>query len=186
MGQLALGHGAFALCAILYLAWWWIFFRPETIGPSAVTRVFGIVCIVGAAICGIASVVIICLSLGGLPRLRSTIGNLWIVIGGALVYAALLLLTSNVFHRPVTTELILIVGWATMEAAVLATLYGSMRISGAALAVLAIIVAVVFVGSLVCYMLYYNLEPWPSFIDGLIPLASAGVVSVIMVLLLTR
>ncbi|MEE6147060.1 hypothetical protein VXJ25_03470 [Olsenella sp. YH-ols2223] len=39
-----------------------------------------------------------------------------------------------------------------------------------------------FVVSLVCYVLYYRLAPLPSFVDGCLPLALIGVVSVALAL----
>jgi len=36
------------------------------------------------------------------------------------------------------------------------------------------------VASLVCYVLYYRLGPWPAFFDGTVPLVSVGIAAVVI------
>jgi len=38
------------------------------------------------------------------------------------------------------------------------------------------IIAVVLVLDLACYVLYYRLTPWASYLDGMVPLVLAGLV----------
>ena len=178
-GQVALGHALLAGCAVLYLAWWWIFFRPTTTSPAGALRAVGVAYIGGAAALGIGSVTVTLSALGGLPSTRPTLPGAAIGVAGIAAYIALMFVTSGPLHRPVTTELILIVGWPTMEVAVLAALWGTANVPAGALAVLGVLVAVAFVSSLVCYVLYYSLAPWPSFVDGMIPLGSVGVISAV-------
>ena len=47
-------------------------------------------------------------------------------------------------------------------------------------ALVAVLAVVGFVVSLVCYVLYYRLEPLPSFVDGCVPLALIGIVSIVI------
>lgn len=54
-----------------------------------------------------------------------------------------------------------------------------MGLAGAATLV-ALLAMVGFAVSLVCYVLYYQLGALPSFVDGCIPLALIGVVSVVI------
>jgi hypothetical protein len=54
-----------------------------------------------------------------------------------------------------------------------------MGLAGAATLV-ALLAVVGFAVSLVCYVLYYRLAALPSFVDGCIPLALIGVVSVVI------
>ena len=41
-------------------------------------------------------------------------------------------------------------------------------------------VGVLVVASLVCYVLYYRLGPWPAFFDGTVPLVSVGIAAVVI------
>lgn len=40
--------------------------------------------------------------------------------------------------------------------------------------------SVVVVGSLYCYMIYYNLEKWKGYIDGFLPLVMVGIAMLVM------
>ena len=178
-GQVALGHALLAACAVLYLAWWWVFFRPGAAGPTGALRAVGVACIVGAAALGVASVTVTLSALGGLPSERHALPGVVIAAAGAVAYAVLAAVTAGALRRPVTTELLLIVGWATMEAAVVSTLWATAAVSTGRLAALGALAALVFAASLICYVLYYRLGPWPSFVDGMVPLGSVGVLSAI-------
>lgn len=179
VAELRQGHLLLMGCCILYLAWWTIFFRPSDARPDGAIRAIGVACIVAAAACGFAGVWRIGLGTG---TLRGAIDG-WIINGcGIACYVLLLWVTSHFFDRPVTTELILIVGWATLEANVMNNLVGSGVVSGVAVVVLAALIAVLFVASMVCYVLYYKLGAWPSFVDGMVPLISVGIMSAVMAL----
>ena len=43
-----------------------------------------------------------------------------------------------------------------------------------------VMVGVLVVASLVCYVLYYRLDPWPAFFDGTVPLVSVGIAAVVI------
>lgn len=53
LGQLQGGHGLMALCAVLYLAWWIVFFRPDAGKVQGPLYWIGAGCLVVAAIAGI-------------------------------------------------------------------------------------------------------------------------------------
>lgn len=69
-----------------------------------------------------------------------------------------------------TTELLLIVAWAVLEAMVVAVVVLSgLAAEGAALWCALAIAFATAVG-LGCYLVYYHLAPWPAFYCGMVPL----------------
>ena len=103
-----------------------------------------------------------------------------LITGGIILYVALLILTRVIFHRQVTSELFIIVGWAVLEIAAVnfACKIGVLQSAGfIAWAVTILIIAVI---SLICYILYYNLPYVKGYIDGCIPLVLVGAAMLIM------
>lgn len=231
--QVVRGHWLLVACAVLYLFWWAVFFRPGA-HVEGVLRGIAIVSILLAAVCGIAG---LALAGSALPRLgggsgsspdsgavaagngmgavsdmgtggRAVAGNgtafgdgmtsggdmaglaglagvpLWgFAIGGVIAYVALAAVTAGPLHRPITTELLLLVLWATFEVAVIARIGGAGAVSQTAAVVLLVLVAALFVGSMVCYALYYRLPAWPAFLAGCAPLVAVGVEAVAVAVL---
>ncbi|MPM75161.1 hypothetical protein SDC9_122152 [bioreactor metagenome] len=93
-----------------------------------------------------------------------------ILWGGFAAYFVLLAITCFLFKRQVTTELILIVGWAMMELSEIDALYGAGRFGLKAAVILSVMIGLAAVISLLCYVLYYRLEQTAGYIDGMIPL----------------
>jgi hypothetical protein len=179
MERLASGHWMLVACAVLYLIWWWVFFRPRDGRPQGLEYALGVACILGAAACGIIAVIRISGALSEMPNAFADF-HLWII--AVVAYVVLLVVTYKLFDRPVTTELLLIVGWAALEVNVIGALAATEP--SAPLAPLAAAIAAGFVISLVCYTLYYRLEGMPSFVDGCVPLAIVGVIAAVFALAL--
>lgn len=170
---LVTGHGMLALCAAFYLAWWWEFFRPREVRPQGLEYGIGVELIVIAAILGILGVIRICSGLAGLPTAIPGI-VLWPCAVAA--YVILAVVTKRAFDRPITTELLLIVAWAALEVAVA----GALLAAGSGFAVpLLVLAALGFVGSMVCYVLYYRLSGWAAFYDGCGPLVAVGIIAAV-------
>jgi hypothetical protein len=169
-GQVVGGHAALAACFALYLAWWCIFFRPG-VRPQGALRAVGIGCIVAAAVLGAVGVALCCAGIAKLPRHIVTLANWQVALMGVVAYVALFVITTIPFDREPTTELLIIVGWATLEAATVNALYGTGALGpGAALALLLVMLALA-AASLVCYVRFYDLSGWAALIDGSVPLA---------------
>ncbi|MEE8722306.1 MAG: hypothetical protein SOI38_04870 [Eggerthellaceae bacterium] len=179
IAQIQRGHIALAVCAALYLIWWVIFFRPGAASTPGAVKGLGVAFIIGAAVAGLYAVFQICGSLGGLSLSVPVFG---IVCMGVVGYFILLAITLGACHRPVTTELALIVGWVVLEAIALDALSAAGALGSGAVAALGIVVAIAAVAALLCYVLYYGLPLPASFYDGAGPLAVVLVVSIVFAL----
>lgn len=123
--SLVWGNAALVACTILYLAWWLIFFNPRVPKATGVLYGVGVACIVGAAVLGIAGVVMAVRGIAGLaPAMTQGVPPFVLAVGGLVTYIVLVFVTTRFFHRPVTTELILFTGWLTLELAVLDAVFG--------------------------------------------------------------
>jgi hypothetical protein len=94
-----------------------------------------------------------------------------------LVGALLFYLTSSVAHRRITTELSLIVVWATLQLAAGITMRtaGALRAPAASAWIVATAIATLV--GLACYLMIYRLDPIPAYWLGMVPLAVDGVVA---------
>lgn len=176
--SLATGHGLMALCCVLYLAWWCIFFRPRPESPQGLEYAAGVALIVGAAVAGLFGVLRIGGAVsavpGGVPA-----AVLWPAAIAA--YLVLAVVTLNLFNRPITTELLLIVAWTALEIACVGALFTAEHTGSAT--VLLVLVIAACIGALVCYMMYYQLTDWAAFFDGCGPLVAIGLYSVVFAVL---
>ena len=181
ISQMRLGHWLLAACCALYLAWWVIFFLPKVSGGEAqgAIRGVGVAAILGAVVCGLLGALRSC---GGASSLAREAMIPAFVVGSVVLYFVMLAVTVGAFGRQPTTELVLFVAWLGMEL-LCAWALGCAGRGGAAELAVALAIAG-FVVSLVCYVLYYRLAPLPSFVDGCLPLALIGVVSVALALVM--
>lgn len=180
MSQIVAGHIALAVCFVLYLVWWFIFFHPADQKPQGALRIFGIACIIVAAVLGVVGVGLIIGGITALPPLTTGLRTWQIVLGGMALYVALFVITTIPLDRPPTTELIIICAWTTLELATLNALYGSGSLAaGVTLALMLVVLAGLAV-SMVCYVRYYALQGWPALIDGCVPLVCGIIVGIAM------
>lgn len=178
--QLQMGHLTLAVCALLYLAWWTIYFLPD-LNPSAPLKAIGVICILGAIGTGGFAIYKIAMGLAQLP----SVANGWVLAAAGLAaYVIALLVTFKGLGRPVTTELALIVAWTTLEVAVICALAATGTYSAAFLVTFSLVIVLAAAASLVCYNAFYHLEALPGFIDGCGPLVAVGIVSLVFALLL--
>ena len=80
--------------------------------------------------------------------MRKGVSGGWIMAGGVICYVVLLVISNLVFHRMVTTELFLIVGWAVLNLVTVNTLYASGLFSAGISVVFCVLTLAVVVGSL--------------------------------------
>lgn len=143
-------------------------------------RLLGIVALIGAIITGTVGATLICDGANTLME-KTPQTPLMIFGGAAIIYAALLTVTWKMHNRPPTVELALFVAWLGME--VLVACAFNVLGKGGEANILADLSIVGFGVSLVCYNFYYKLKPLSSFIDGCVPLALIGVISVVIFVL---
>ena len=177
-------HALLLACSLLYLAWWVTFFRPGAARVTGPLFAFGGLCLVGAAVCGVAGAVLAGGALPGLPGAEE-VPRLGFAVAGIVGYLVLLAVTVGIFRRQVTTELLLIAAWGALEGCVVASLRAAGLLSGVGFLACALLVVALVVASLVCYVLYYRLGPAASFVDGMVPLLAVALESA-AILLVTR
>ncbi|MCD8316307.1 MAG: hypothetical protein LUB61_02735 [Eggerthellaceae bacterium] len=169
--QMLIGNLLLVGCCIFYLLWWIIAFKP--VRPIKGFKSGWLV--IPALILGVLSIVFIVRGSCFLDDGYELLIPKWITfVGGIVVYIALLAATSIFLHRQVTTELFLIIGWLVIMFLEISALYalGDYGL-GASIAWL-IICSVAAVVSLICYLLYYNLDAVKGYVDGMIPLVLLG------------
>ena len=177
MNTLFRGVLMLAACAGCYLLWWGVAFYPERHAPLWLSGILLVV----TAVCGIMAVNWMAQGIFQTEGIRKGASGGWILAGGVICYIVLLVISNLVFHRMVTTELFLIVGWAVLNLVTVNVLYTSGLFSYGISIAFGVLTLAVVVGSLYCYMIYYKLEKWKGYIDGFLPLVMVGIAMLLMV-----
>lgn len=148
------GQGAFTLCCLFYVAWWYVAYNPK------ITEIhFGGILFWITFAFGVAGIY---LNICGIRNLDVSVSKICLI--GSAAYIVLLAVTILIFRRQVTAELFLIVAWATLETcAIFATFLEIPQI-------LLITVAAVSIFAIIAYLLYYSLDELTAFYLGLVPL----------------
>ena len=94
---------------------------------------------------------------------------------GVITYIVLLLVTRFGFHRIVTTELFLIVGWTTLELTVVNRLLAAGRLSDGGFRAMCAVIAGAFTISIIFYVAYYRMDEMTAFYAAMVPLVTEGV-----------
>lgn len=170
--QIFTGNILLILCCACYLLWWLIAFRPSGHLDTINTRWI----LIPAFALGLTSIFVTLYGIRKADIRRTLIPKDWILWGGIGAYVVLLLVTYLFFKRPVTTELLLIVGWAMLALAEINALYGMEVFAKKAAVIFCIVAAAAVLASLFCYVLYYRLGNTAGYIDGIIPLILAAAV----------
>ena len=176
--NIRIGNIKLLLCFAFYLVWWIVGFNPKC--PIRGPRSGWL--LIPAGVLGVWSLWDI---VRGLDLAGGLVPGATLVAGGVVSYVALLILTGVLLHRPVTSELLIIMLWATVALLEINTLValGSVA-SGLGWALMALCLACTVV-SLVCYQLFYGLDVGPAFVDGMVPLLLALVATGLITLFAT-
>ncbi len=170
--QIFTGNILLILCCACYLLWWLIAFRPSGHLDTVNTRWI----LIPAFALGLSSIFVTLYGIRKGDIRHILIPKDWILWGGIGAYVVLLLVTYLFFKRPVTTELLLIVGWAMLALGEINALYGMEIFSRRTAVIFCGVTAAGVLASLVCYVLYYRLGNTAGYIDGIIPLILAAAV----------
>ena len=165
------------ICCIFYLIWWYRGYRPGVIVKRA-GGVNGILLMITTAF-GIAGVTFSLqgLSMTGTPKINPPV----IAVGGIVFYFAALLVTKVLFHRIVTSELFLIVGWTMLEITVVNRLNAAVLLSDGNFILMGVIIAAACIISLILYVAYYQMEEMKAFYAAMIPLITEAAAMAILV-----
>ena len=174
--QIFMGNIFFIGCCLFYLAWWLLAFKPV----GAITGAKSGWLLLPAAVSGIAGVAMIVNGITQKTLSNQLIPFEFIAWGGIVLFIVLLIVTGMVFDRPVTTELILIVGWGVLTLAEINALFGLGILSRNISISILIILVLALIVSLVCYTIYYNLDRNAGYLVGMIPLLLAALIMIVI------
>lgn len=171
--QIFTGNILLVICCAFYLAWWLLAFKP--VGAIKGMKTGWL--LIPAAAAGVLAVVRMIRGIETATMKTALFPGWAVVWGGIAAYLVLMAVTVLLFKRPVTTELLLIVGWAMLALAEINVLYGTGRFSCRQALLFCVIIGVAFLISLVCYVLYYRLDSRAGYLDGMVPLLLAAAVT---------
>ncbi len=154
------------LCCIFYLIWWYRGYHPNNT-VSRISGVNGILFLLTAAF-GIAGLIFSLTPVDTVnePKFNASA----ILISGFVGYVVLFLITRYGFHRMVTTELFLIVGWTMLEVSVINRLNAAGALSDKHFTVMCFVIAAAFLISMILYVAYYRMEEMRAFYAAMVPL----------------
>ncbi len=178
--QMLIGNLLLVGCCVFYLAWWIIAFKPT----GAIKGMKSGWLLIGAFLCGLAGVILVVKG-SNAEGLTALLPRKAVIVCGLIIYLALVAVTSTLLKRQITTELLLIVGWAVLMFLEINGLFAWEEISQTVSIVLMIITIIFAIISLVCYLLYYNLDKSKGYVDGMIPLILAAVMMIATTLTVT-
>ncbi len=175
------GNILMILCCIFYLAWWLLAFKPT----GAIKGMKSGWLLMPAFIFGVASVYQIAGGSGSVDNQLKLFSGNAVIIGGVVAYLILFAGTAVLLKRQVTTELFLIVGWTALMFLELNALYGMGHYTRSVTILLLVITVVAAAVSLICYLLYYNLDKVKGYVDGMIPLLLVAVMMAVVTVSVT-
>jgi hypothetical protein len=168
------GNLLLLICTLFYLACWFVSYRPDSPGRSA-----GVFYLTAAFITGIAAIALLSGGISSLSQESTALPVRYIALGGAALFVVMLLVTVIVFHRIVTSELMIIHIWVMLEMSAVVVLYGTGRFGAGRAATLCALLGIAFVIGMICYVLYYRLDETASYLAGLIPLVNDAFVTAV-------
>lgn len=172
-GLIFAGSLKLLLCFVFYLAWWTVAFNPKR--PIRGMRSGWL--LIPALVLGVLALRDI---VRGTIFVGGPVPGLAIIACGVVAYFVLLHVTGVLLHRPVTSELLIIVLWAVVALLEVNTLVALGCVSPG-LGLLLVALALAFTAaSIVCYQRFYHLEEEAAFVDGTIPLILAGIMAAVI------
>ncbi len=173
------GNLLMLLTCLLYISWWVSAFRKGPYQPSKLSSIL----LLFIFIAGVASVLLFIRGLWIPVASFSHLSISRILIGFIVLYFILLVISRSLFHRPLTSELFIMLFWAAGELCALFVLHESGRLESLATNLVLFLIILSTVTGFICYLKYYKLSGIASFIDGVIPLASDAVVIFVFLLI---
>ena len=184
MLQIKIGQWLLVICCIFYLIWWSIAFHPNH-GDDHTSGLDGWLLLI-TALFGLAGIAINLIGIRDSGAGKGFTNGAMIAVVGVIVYIVLLIGTRLIFHRQVTTELLLIVGWTMLEISSVNVAFALEAVSWEKVVAILVIVVIAAVASFICYMLYYNVAPMTGYFFGMIPLITEAVSMVVFEVILIQ
>jgi hypothetical protein len=175
-----IGNLLLLCCSLFYLIWWVVSYRPNSTGISATSGLY----LTAAFITGIAAIALISYGISSLASDSNGLPVKVILISVGILFLVLLPVTTIIFHRTVTSELLLIHVWTALQLSAVVVLNGTGRFNTVRTIPLAILIGLATVVGLICYVLYYQLDEWASYWNGMIPLIADGLVALVFMVVL--
>jgi hypothetical protein len=178
--EIFIGNLLLLFCSLFYLLWWIVSYRPNSNGMSGTGGLY----ITIAFITGIAAVAFMSYGIHSLSSYSNGLPVKVILISVGVLFLILLPITTIIFNRILTEELILIHIWAALELSALNVLYGTDRFDSGRTIILVTLIGIATIVGLICYMLYYRLDEIASYWNGMIPLITDALVMLVFLLVL--
>ena len=178
MSKILAGNWLLVICSIFYLAWWLITFRP----PQPKGTMPGTICLTMAFASGLGGLYLVLKEMASptVVHQNNGLNGFLILTCGAVLYVVLLVMTKAVFHRQVTSELLIITGWVILETAICNYMYMTGLFTMKDAVIFSVVILIAGIVSLICYILYYELPYVKGYIDGCIPLILVMIVMIIL------
>lgn len=170
------GNVLLIFCCVFYLLWWILAFHPS----NAVKGMKSGWLLLPAAVSGVSAIAVIVRGICTAHIQRDLIPAGKILLVSVAAYFILLAGTWLLLKRPVTTELLLIVGWTALILSEINTLFGIERFTRPQAAGFMTAVIISAAISLAAYLVYYRLGAVSGYIDGMIPLILIAIMMVIL------
>lgn len=179
MKNIVKGEALFIICALCYLTWWVIVFYPGASGS-----IIGGLFLFAAFLAGVAGTVLLIHTVHNrrheVKVVRKSVSGLLILGIGAAAYIVLLIVSTRLLHRILTTELFLIVGWATLQLSVVSFAYSTDTFGKKGARLTAGLIVLSSILCLYCYFTYYDQSDLVGYIEGMIPLVTVAAVSCVV------
>lgn len=172
------GQFSLALGALFYTFWWLSAFKPG--GNTGWTGGLSGILFLFLALFGLGGVGLTMYGIHGLPLPQTWPGSGTMSLTAFLIYFILLFITSKIFGRIPTTELLLIVCWALLETMALGVLFEAESLSLFSFLLSALFICGATLLAFGSYMIYYRIDEETAWILGAIPLLADGAVSLFM------
>lgn len=185
VGKILIGQILLIICCAFYLIFWSLSYRPDV----TVNRTGGMsgLFLLITAVCGLSGTALTLYGINTLSPARTPkLNGAAIIAGGVILYIVLLLITRFALNRPVTTELVLITGWAMLELSVVNVMQAADIFSGGSFFAACAVIAAACVISMILYVLYYRMEPVRAFYAAMVPLVTEAVAMGIIFFMMVR
>ena len=178
--EIFIGNLLLIFCSLFYLIWWIVSYCPNSIGTSTNSGLYLTV----AFITGIAAVAFMFYGINSLSSYSNGLPVRVILISVGILFLILLPITNIIFHRILTSELILIHIWTALELSAVVVLHGIGRFGTVRTITLATLIGIATIVGLICYVLYYRLDELASYRTGMIPLITDALVMLVFMMVL--